>query len=226
MTADRTDDSGPAPRNEHHQVAVPESAKGERLDRYLGNLQELEISRTKVQKLIDDGLITVDGEAVAGKYKLKGGEVIDVLVPPETPTHIVGEAIELDIVYEDAHLVVINKPAGMVTHPAAGHRSGTLVNALVHRFGELAEQGSHRPGIVHRLDKDTSGLLVVARDDRTFAALQQAIKDREVQRTYLAVVCGHLQETGGTLEMPIGRSSTNRKKMAVTDLNSKPAVTH
>jgi 23S rRNA pseudouridine1911/1915/1917 synthase len=208
------------------QLIVPDTTSGARLDKYLGDLPDMGISRTRLQKLIADGLITVDGQAVATKHLLQGGETIDILLPAPEKTLIVGENLPLEIIFEDEHLAVVNKPAGMVTHPAVGNRSGTLVNALIHRFGRLASQGGEdRPGIVHRLDKDTSGLLVIARTDEAYQVLQKAIQAREVQRTYLALICGHVREEAGTIDLPMGRSRRDRTKMAVDGAASREAVT-
>lgn len=219
------------PRSDKHDetvtLSVPSSAAGERLDRFLGQSEDIGLSRTKIQKLIDDGLVTVDGVRAVTRQKLTGGESIAIVVPPPVPTDIAAEAIPLDVIYEDDHLVVVNKPAGMVTHPAAGNHQGTLVNALVHRFRELPTvAGTDRPGIVHRLDKDTSGLLVVARTSDAYANLQKMIQDRSLERTYLALVCGHMRAAEGKIELPIGRSLKNRKQMTVTGIGSKEAVTH
>lgn len=190
---------------------VPDDIEPIRVDRYIGSLDETNISRSKAQKLIFQGMITVDGNKVVAKHLLTGGETIDVVVPPPTSDRIEGEDIPLDIVFEDEYLVVINKPAGMVTHPGVGNRSGTLANALVRHFDTLSSQGgAHRPGIVHRLDRDTSGLLVVAKDDETHAVLQEAIKSRELKRTYLALVCGHMKEETGEVDAAIGRHPKHR----------------
>jgi 23S rRNA pseudouridine1911/1915/1917 synthase len=157
---------------------------------------------------------------------VRGGEEITVTIEPARADLLAGEPIPLDIIYEDDHLVVVNKPAGMVTHPARGNFSGTLVNALLHHLGDLPDgAGTDRPGIVHRLDKETSGLMVVARTDRTYLALQKAISRREVRRTYHALVCGHVKEDSGVIDRPIGRSPKNRKKMAVVERDGKEAVT-
>ncbi len=215
-----------ADRGETISVAVSPTAAGERLDKYLGTLDELGLSRTKIQKLIAGGLITVNGETVATKYNLTGGENIEITVPPEPSTDISGENIPLDIRYQDEDLVVVNKPTGLVTHPGVGNRTGTLVNALVYHFKQLSSKAGHdRPGIVHRLDKETSGLLVVARNDATYAALQKAIQSRELKRTYLALVCGHLKEEQGTIDLPIGRSLKDRTHMSVTGTAARQAVT-
>jgi 23S rRNA pseudouridine1911/1915/1917 synthase len=197
-----------------------------RLDRYLASHPQLSLSRNRIQKLIDDSLVQVDGVVVGKKYQLRGGERIRVTVPPSEPTEVVAQDIEVDIVYSDDHLVVVNKPAGMVTHPAAGNRQGTLVNALLHRLGSLASIGGRdRPGIVHRLDKNTSGLLVVARTDRVYSALQQMIQSRQLTRVYQALVWGHVSRKAGEINAPIGRSPGNRKKMAVLAIHGRDAIT-
>jgi len=207
-------------------IAVSQEISPQRLDRYLASHTDLGLSRTKIQKLIETGLVLVNDAVANKKLQLSGGETIVLTIPPPQRTDMVAEDIPLDVVFEDEHLVVVNKPAGIVTHPAAGHYSGTLANALVFHFGKLAgAAGSDRPGIVHRLDKDTSGLLVAARTDETYAALQKAIQSRELKRTYLALVCGHIQPESGRIDLPIGRSARNRKKMAVSGSNSREATT-
>ena len=205
---------------------VPDEIESVRLDKYIGGHPELEISRSKAQKLIFQGAITVDGNKVVAKHRLTGGEVIDLSIPPPPTEGIKGEDIGLDIVFEDDYLVVVNKPAGMVTHPGVGNRTGTLANALVYHFEKLSHEGGrHRPGIVHRLDKDTSGLLVVAKDDETHTKLQTAIKSRELKRTYLALVCGHMKEETGEIDLPIGRHPTHRTLMAVDGGDAREALT-
>jgi len=205
---------------------VPASVSPQRLDRYLASCPELRLSRSRIQRLLEDSQITLDGKPANKKQQVKGGEVVVITIPPAAPTHLEGEDIPLDIVYEDEHLVVVNKPPGMVTHPAAGNYRGTLVNALIHHFGRLSKLGgSDRPGIVHRLDKDTSGLLIVARDDTAFVALQEAVRSREATRSYLALVCGHMKVDSGTIDLPIGRSLKDRKRMIVTHYRSREAIT-
>lgn len=207
-------------------VVLTESEAGERLDKVLGNRDDVPLSRSKLQKLIKEGSLTVNGETVPVKYEVQGGETVSFVIPEPEPVHIEGEALPLDVVFEDQHIIVVNKAAGMVTHPAAGNRSGTLVHALVHRFGELARAGgSDRPGIVHRLDKETSGLLVIARDDDTHAKLQKAIQSREVKREYLAVICGHVAEDSGTISLQMARSTRDRKKMRVVPEGGRDAST-
>ncbi len=205
---------------------VPDEIEPERLDKYLGNNEELEISRSKAQKLILAGAITVDGQKVVVKHILSGGETIDLVIPPPPTEGIKGEDIPLDIVFEDEYLLVVNKPAGMVTHPGVGNRSGTLANALVFHFDKLShEAGRHRPGVVHRLDRHTSGLLVVAKDDDTHVKLQAAIKDRELKRTYLALVCGHMKKDEGEIDRPIGRHPHHRTLMTVDGDSPREAQT-
>ncbi len=198
----------------------------QRIDRYLASHSDLDLTRSRIQKLFENGLITVDGKVASKKYKVSGGEIIRLDIPPLPRMDLEGEPISLDFVYEDDHLVVVNKPPGMVTHPAAGNYSGTLVNALIYHLGRLPSTGPHdRPGIVHRLDKNTSGLLVVARTDETLRALQKAVHDRSVTRTYLALVCGHMKNEKGTIDLPIGRSLRDRTRMSVTSRKSRNAVT-
>jgi 23S rRNA pseudouridine1911/1915/1917 synthase len=207
-------------------VAVPEETSPQRLDSYLASHPEIGLSRSRIQKLIEKQLVLVDSQVVDKKYRVKGGEAISLVIPPPEPSGMLAEDIPLELLYEDEHLVVVNKPPGMVTHPAAGNRTGTLANGLVHHFGRLAASaGSDRPGIVHRLDKNTSGLLVVARSDEVYAALQKGIQSREIKRTYLALVCGHLKPESGSIELPIGRSVRNRKKMSVVATGGREAVT-
>lgn len=196
-----------------------------RIDKYLGDLVTLELSRTKIRKLIDDQLVLVDGEPVPARFKVRGGENIQLTIPPEPPSELLPEDIPLDIVYEDEYLAIINKPAGLVTHPAPGNATGTLVNALVHHYNSLAAGASDRPGIVHRLDKNTSGLMVVARRDEIYTKLQLAIQSRELKRRYLALVFGHFREDSGVIDLPVGRSSRDRKKMAVMEQTGRTAQT-
>ncbi len=209
------------------EIVADDVATPERLDRFLSSHQDLDLTRNRIQQLIEEGFVTVNGEKVDKKTKVKTGDKIAVTIVESPPVDIQPENIPIEIVYEDEYLAVVNKPAGLVTHPGAGNRSGTLVNALVHHFKQLAKgSGEDRPGIVHRLDKDTTGLLLVARTDIAYQRLQQALQARQVKRTYLALVCGHLKDETGVIDLPIGRSLKNRKKMAVTNLNSRPAVTH
>lgn len=194
-----------------------------RLDQYLADA--LELSRSKIQKLIKDDRITVDGKNVNASYLVKENEIIGVDDDLSFEIHINPEDIDVDIVYEDDDLLIVNKKSGMVVHPAPGNYSGTLVNALMGKF-KLSNKDNIRPGIVHRIDKDTSGLLVVAKNDEIHDKLSEMIKNKEVERKYVALVDGVINHETGTIDAPIGRDINNRQKMIVTDLNSKDAVTH
>lgn len=208
-------------------VTVPESVANERVDRFLSEMAELNLTRNRIQRLIAKGLITVNGQAVPKRHEVVAGDVIALVIPPPPPREALPEDIPLDVVFEDEHLAVINKPAGMISHPALGHHEGTLVNALVHRYGTLAAGSAEdRPGIVHRLDRDTSGLLMVARNDEVYLKLQKRLQAREIHREYIALVCGHLKEEEGTIEASIGRSLGERTKMAVDGIRAREAVTH
>ena len=203
------------------------SDAGERLDRYLA--RELpELSRSAIQKLIENGDVRVRGEPLPKSYRLRGGE--DISVEPALPreTEVLPENIPLSVVYEDADLLVVNKPKGMVVHPAPGNESGTLVNALLWHCGDSLSGvgGEKRPGIVHRIDKDTSGLLVVAKNDLAHAGLSAQLAVHSMERQYEAVAYGSFSEPEGTVDAPIGRSPNDRKRMAVTDRHSRRAVTH
>jgi 23S rRNA pseudouridine1911/1915/1917 synthase len=207
-------------------IEVPEEIAAVRIDRFLTDHPGVDLTRTQVQKLIIDEDCLVDGQAVAKNFKLSGGERIELTIPPAEPLSVEGEDIPLDIRYEDEHLLVVNKPAGLVTHPARGNLTGTLVNGIIHYLGETPHGDTEeRPGIVHRLDKETSGLLVVARTEPAFVRLQQMIRDREVTRIYLALVCGHLKEETGRIDLPIGRSPRDRKKMAVVRQGGRESLT-
>ncbi len=199
---------------------------GERIDKWLCG-QDCGVSRSMLQKLLAEGLVTVNGVLAAKSYTVKSGDIIAVAVPEPEPLDVVPENIPVDIVYEDDFLLVVNKPKGMVVHPAAGNYSGTLVNALLyHCEGRLSSiNGVIRPGIVHRIDKDTSGLLIVAKTDKAHTGLAEQIKAHTFTREYQAVVCGRLKESVGVIDAPIGRHPVDRKKMCVTDKNSKTAKT-
>ena len=194
-----------------------------RIDSYLAS--ELSISRSKVQKLIKEGLVTVNGDIVSNNYVVKLGDKILVDDDLDYEIRVEAEDIDIDVVYEDEWLLVINKESGMVVHPAPGHYSHTLVNALLYRF-QLSSKDSIRPGIVHRLDKDTSGVMLVAKNDKTHDALSKMIANKEVERHYLAIVDGVIKHDTGTIDAPIGRDANNRQKMAVTDVHGKDAITH
>ena len=200
---------------------------GERLDKYLSDQVE-SLSRSAASRLIEDGKVTVGEKAVKKNYKLADGDRITVLIDDPKPVDITPEDIPLDIVYEDEHLLVVNKPKGMVVHPAPGNDCGTLVNALMYHCGDHLSgiNGALRPGIVHRIDKNTSGLLAVAKSDIAHAGLSEQIKAHSFTRRYLAICYGNIKEDERTIDAPIGRHKIDRKKMCVTQLNSKPAVTH
>jgi 23S rRNA pseudouridine1911/1915/1917 synthase len=213
--------------NERQKVilVVPVDVEPTRLDSWLAAQAELSLSRTKVQKLIDDGEVTVNGNVQPSRFQLSGRETIELLLPAPRTTDIAPEAVDLDIVYEDDYLAVINKPVGMVTHPAAGVYTGTLVNALVHHFKQLPSiQGTERPGIVHRLDKNTSGLLLIAKQEEALLKLQRMLEQRLIKRTYLAIICGHMAKESGKIDLPIGRSQRDRTKMAVVE-SGRTAIT-
>lgn len=194
-----------------------------RIDKYL--TEKTDLSRSKIQKLIDDGKILVNGNEVSSNYKVKLNDKIEIKEEDmDFSIDIVKENIPLDIVYEDEYLLVINKKSGMVTHPAPGNYTGTLVNALLYKFD--LEGDPIRPGIVHRLDKDTSGLMVVAKNEKVHDLLASMIKDKKVERHYLALVEGVIPHETGTIDAPIGRDIYNRQKMAVTDVNGKDSITH
>ena len=194
-----------------------------RIDKYLTD--KLELSRSKVQKLIEEEKILVNGNTISSNYKVKINDLIEVKEEDmDFSINIEKENIPLDVVYEDEYLLVINKASGMVTHPAPGNYTGTLVNALLYKFD--IESNSIRPGIVHRLDKDTSGLMVVAKDEKTLELLSNMIKEKKIERHYLALVEGVINHETGTIDAPIGRDIHNRQKMAVTEINSKDSITH
>ncbi len=187
-----------------------------------------DVTRSRAQQLIAEGFVKVNGTAKNKNYKVKFGDRLSIHTPRPKPVETAPENIPLDIRYEDDDLLVVNKPKGMVVHPAAGHESGTLVNALLYHCGKSLSgiNGELRPGIVHRIDKDTSGLLVVAKNDFAHQSLARQIKAHSFTREYEAVVYGNLKQDEGTVDAPIGRHPTHRKKMAVTDKHSRHAVTH
>lgn len=196
---------------------------GKRIDSLLSD--KLDISRSKIQKLIKEEKILVNGQVTKANYSVKENDEIEINNDLSFTVDIEAEDIPIDVVYEDDDLLVVNKASGMVVHPAAGHYSKTLVNALLYKF-QLSSKDPIRPGIVHRLDKDTSGLMLVAKNDETHEALSEMIKERTVERHYLAVVNGVIMHETGTVDAPIGRDPNNRQKQAVTEVNSKDAVTH
>jgi 23S rRNA pseudouridine1911/1915/1917 synthase len=209
------------------ELTVSPEDVGERLDKYLSE-QIDGLSRSAASRLIFEGKVTVNESAVKKNYKTADGDMITVLTDDPQPVDVLPEDIPLDIVYEDADLLVVNKPKDMVVHPAPGHFSGTLVNALMFHCmdGLSGINGELRPGIVHRIDKNTSCLLVVAKSDKAHAGLSEQIKDHSFTREYLAVAYGNIKEDERTVDAPIGRHKTDRKRMCVTELNSRPAVTH
>ena len=200
---------------------------GERIDRYLAE-QIPDLTRASIQKLCQDGEVSLNGRPVSKSYRVAEGDILSVRIPDPQPLEAAPQDIPLDIVYEDPDLVVVNKPKGIVVHPAAGNPDGTLVNALLyHCKGELSGIGGVvRPGIVHRIDKNTSGLLVIAKNDVAHLSLADQVKQHSFTRIYDAVVYGSFQDDQGTVDAPIGRHPTDRKKMCVTAKNSKDAITH
>ncbi len=192
----------------------------------MSRLPEVGLTRTRLQKLIADGKVTVNDRPAGHNHMVYGGEKIRIEILPPEKSDIAAEEIPLNIAYEDDQVIVVDKPAGMVTHPAAGNYSGTLVNALMHYTRNLSRvHGEDRPGIIHRLDKNTSGLLLVAKNDKAHLFLQEQLQKRNIKRTYLALVCGHLKEKTGLIDLPIGRSMKDRKKMVVTHKHSREAQT-
>jgi len=208
-------------------LTVDETASGSRLDAFI-SMENAEISRSHGVKLIDDGFVMLNGKPANKKSKVAAGDTVEITLPAPVELNVEAEEIALDIVYEDDSLLVINKPQGMVVHPAPGNQSGTLVNALMShcKSGLSGINGVMRPGIVHRIDKDTSGLLIVAKSDAAHMFLSEQLKDRSLSRVYIALVNGNIKEDEGTIDLPIGRNATDRKKMDITNKNARDAVTH
>lgn len=204
---------------------IPDSAN-QRIDKFLSSYDST-LSRSFIQRLIDNGSVTVNGKFAKSSYKLKEGDEIKIEIPELEPSTVKPEPIPLDILYEDESVIVINKPAGMVVHPAAGNYSGTLVNALLYHCRNTLSGigGIERPGIVHRLDKDTSGLLMVAKDDFTHNHLSKQLKDRTIVRKYLTLVKGNIKEDSKKIEIPIGRHVSDRKKMSIKTKRGRIAIT-
>ena len=200
---------------------------GTRLDAWLAG-QLPDVTRSAAARLCEEGRVTAAGKPLAKNYRLGGGEAVSVTLPDPEPVDVAPQDIPLDVVYEDSDVIVVNKPKGLVVHPAPGHPDGTLVNALLHHCGDSLSGigGELRPGIVHRIDKDTSGLIIAAKNDAAHAALAAQLKDHSLARTYVCLVCGRIRDDVGTIDAPIGRHPTDRKKMAVTQKNSRSAVTH
>jgi 23S rRNA pseudouridine1911/1915/1917 synthase len=205
-------------------LVVGDEGAGHRLDAWLAD--ELSLSRTRVAALVGEGAVLLNGDVPRKSEIIAGGDRIEVAIPPARDAVPKPEPIPLDIVFEDSHLLVVNKPAGMVAHPAPGHSTGTLVNALLHHVVDLSGiGGTLRPGLVHRLDRDTSGLMVVAKDDATHQALSAALRERRVRRLYVAATWGHLRESHIRVDAPLARDPRDRKRMAVVD-GGRRAVTH
>lgn len=210
------------------ELIVAEECRGWRIDRYLAD-QYSEYTRSFVQKAIDGGCVQIDGKTAAKNgHKLRGGERLIVTLPEPEPLEIKAEDIPLDILYEDEDVILVNKPKGMVVHPAAGHTSGTLVNALMYHCRDSLSgiNGVMRPGIVHRIDKDTTGVLIACKNDHAHSRIADQLKEHSVTRRYYAIVCGRFAEDEGVVDAPIGRHPNDRKRMAVNEKNGKHAVTH
>ena len=212
---------------EKHCFTADIEHEDQRIDRYLTEMLP-EQSRSFFQKLIRDGFVMVNRIIVKVNYRLKTGDVIEIDIPDAVPTEIVPENIPLDILYEDDDLLIVNKPKGMVVHPAVGHSTGTLVNAIMyHCQGNLSGiNGEIRPGIVHRIDKDTTGSLIICKNDDAHRNIAEQIKEHSVTRRYVGVVAGTFSEESGTVEGAIGRHPNDRKRMTINEKNGKPAVTH
>lgn len=210
--------------NPMEYTILPDDA-GMRLDLFLSR-QHGELSRSQIQRAIEEGHVRVNSRQSKTGLKLKGGDIVAVHWPDPKPSVMLPEAMDLDILYEDAHLLVVNKPAGLVVHPAAGHHGGTLVNGLLHHCRDLSGIGGVlRPGIVHRLDKDTSGLMVVAKTDVVHRALSDQFKARRVKKTYQALVYGDIREEAGSIDLPIGRHPVERQRMSTRSRRGKEAIT-
>lgn len=209
------------------QFEVEIEHEGERLDKYLNLIFE-EKSRSFFQKLIKEGQVLVNDTAQKANYRLKVEDIVTVTIPDAVETPIVPENIPLDILYEDEDVLVVNKPKGMVVHPSAGHYSGTLVNAIMYHCKDSLSgiNGEVRPGIVHRIDMDTTGSLIVCKNDESHICIAEQIKEHSVNRRYRGIVCGNVKEDEGTINAPIGRHPVERKKMAINEKNGKPAITH
>lgn len=211
-------------KREEFQIEIE---NGERIDKYLSHEMD-SFSRSYIQKLIKEGHVFVNGKSVKANYKLSYDETVIVEIPELTEPDIVAEDIPLDILYEDQDILIVNKPKGMVVHPAAGHYSGTLVNALMYHCGDSLSgiNGVMRPGIVHRIDMDTTGSLLVCKNDTAHQKLAAQLKDHSIKRVYHAIVHGNFKEDSGTINAPIGRHPVERKKMSVNYQNGREAVTH
>lgn len=207
-------------------LLTTEDVRGKRLDAYLADTLD-ELTRSAAANLIEAGAVLVDGKAAAKSLKIAGGENVEVTLPEPEPIDAAAQDIPLDVVYEDSDVIVVNKPSGMVVHPAPGHADGTLVNALLYHCGESLSGigGALRPGIVHRIDRDTSGLIIAAKNDAAHQSLTAQLSDHTLGRTYECIVTGNLREDSGTVDAPIARHPSDRKKMAVVS-GGRNAVTH
>lgn len=208
------------------RIEVENLEKNERIDKYLSSKLDDSFSRAKIQKLIDEELILVNDKVIKSSYKVSNGDVI-LITDKEEDMSVKPEKMDIDIVYEDDDVMVINKKSGVVVHPAPGNYSGTLVNVLMYLSKDLSHvNGEFRPGIVHRIDKDTSGLLIVAKNDKAHRILAEELKEKKIKRKYIALVSGVINHDIGEIDAPIGRDPSDRKKMCVTSTNSKDAITH
>ena len=208
------------------RIEVENLEKNERIDKYLSSKLDYSFSRAKIQKLIDEELILVNDKVIKSSYKVSNGDVI-LITDKEEDMSVKPEKMDIDIVYEDDDVMVINKKSGVVVHPAPGNYSGTLVNGLMYLSKDLSHvNGEFRPGIVHRIDKDTSGLLIVAKNDKAHRILAEELKEKKIKRKYITLVSGVINHDIGEIDAPIGRDPSDRKKMCVTSTNSKDAITH
>ena len=212
---------------DENYICITAEESGERIDALLARALP-SLSRSQVQKLLEQGMVTLNGRELKKNFRCSAGEGYEVLLPEPSELPLIPQNIPLDVVYEDEDLIVVNKARGLVVHPAPGHPDGTLVNALLWHCGDSLSGigGQRRPGIVHRIDKDTSGLLIVAKNDFAHQALSAQLADHSLCREYEALVRGNFKQDSGTIDKPIGRHPIDRKRMAVTEKNSKPAVTH
>ena len=212
---------------DENNICITAEESGERIDALLARTLP-SLSRSQIQKLLEQGMVTLNGRELKKNFRCSAGESYEVLLPEPADLPLIPQNIPLDVVYEDEDLIVVNKARGLVVHPAPGHPDGTLVNALLWHCGDSLSGigGQRRPGIVHRIDKDTSGLLIVAKNDFAHQALSVQLSDHSLCREYEALVRGNFKQANGTVDKPIGRHPVDRKRMAVTEKNSKPAVTH
>lgn len=212
---------------DENYICITAEESGERIDALLTRTLP-SLSRSQVQKLLEQGMVTLNGRELKKNFRCSAGEGYEVILPEPAELPLIPQNIPLDVVYEDEDLIVVNKARGLVVHPAPGHPDGTLVNALLWHCGNSLSGigGQRRPGIVHRIDKDTSGLLIVAKNDFAHQGLSAQLADHSLCREYEALVRGNFKQDSGTVDKPIGRHPVDRKRMAVTDKNSKPAVTH